>query len=321
MTKMDPTTLIDNYDKLNESDFKHLEETWRFWYDETEQKCSHFGNCKLGAMCTIGKRTEKRHAFCGSVFEVWQDLELMCPSDTGNRRKGINVLRVNTLTEEGEDNGRLIGLEIPENDIENVCTRLSDKMKGEEPYVSSLCDRDEYTEVCSKLYEELEEHVRKVTNSSSQGEGKYANIDKGDEQDHDNYSNPDPDKTDDEEEDQMDIRLHVAEPNQSQATSPNTLRPRRKCRTATPMNYNEDAYDVEFSKQLRDFNSSSSKKIKKSVRKKPKLEYKTTKPEKSLMDIDSINNDKNDDDDDDDFEDDQKLVHTFNNDDDDDDFI
>ena len=118
------------------------------------------------------------------------------------------------------------------------------------PHVSSLCDRDEYTEVCSKLYEELKEHVRKVTNSSSQGKGYYANIDKGDEQDHDNYSNFDPDKTDDEEEeDQMDIRLHVAESNQSQATSPNALRPRRKCRTTTPMNYNEDAYDVDFAKQ------------------------------------------------------------------------
>ena len=61
-----------NYTKVEQKDMKKFENSWRWWYKETETSCAHFGGCKAGARCVTGRRVELKRELVegGCLFSI-----------------------------------------------------------------------------------------------------------------------------------------------------------------------------------------------------------------------------------------------------------
>ena len=84
-------SFLANYTKIDDSEMKAFAKKWKFWHKETAHSCSHFGKCN-NPSCTSGMRIQERHVLTGSVFEVWPEVQALCPLNSEETHGKVNVL-------------------------------------------------------------------------------------------------------------------------------------------------------------------------------------------------------------------------------------
>ena len=170
---------------------------------ELMNNCSSTNQGKAGASCVTGRRVEEKHLLVGSVFEVWNDVEKICPPDPEGRNKSttINVCRMCTVGEDGEE-GRTVGLAVPEHAIEKVITTLKEKQSSDSPIAPALIDREENAPVVPELLEELKVSIAELMKTkAARAAERDSMMDQDDEKDDDLEDDDDDDSEDDEDED------------------------------------------------------------------------------------------------------------------------
>lgn len=102
---------------------ERIKDIWQHHYDRSVSQCSHMfwnGKCmtqKLGSLCDVGMRRRKYTVLSGSIFAVWDRIELQLRSQ--DIIKAPQVIRLKIT-----DGSKIVGVLVPQECVSGIVEDL-----------------------------------------------------------------------------------------------------------------------------------------------------------------------------------------------------
>ncbi|KAL4201430.1 hypothetical protein AMTRI_Chr02g216010 [Amborella trichopoda] len=94
---------------------------WNEEYEASSKQCMHGPKCKVGRLCSVGKRLQEVNILGGLILPLWGTIEEALSKQVRQSHTRLRVVRLETT----EDNRRVVGLLIPNAAVHSVLEDLS----------------------------------------------------------------------------------------------------------------------------------------------------------------------------------------------------
>ncbi|KAG6545283.1 hypothetical protein Mapa_013396 [Marchantia paleacea] len=117
--EMSLTELRTKYSKF--SSLAQAKEGWLKDYTLSADQCMHGPKCKIGSICTVGRRIQQMNILGGLILPVWGAVEKALSKQVRTSHRKLRVVRLETTN----DSKRIVGLHIPNPAVSTVLSGLN----------------------------------------------------------------------------------------------------------------------------------------------------------------------------------------------------
>ncbi|KAL3700029.1 hypothetical protein R1sor_018051 [Riccia sorocarpa] len=96
-------------------------EGWLKDYTLSADQCMHGPKCKVGSICTVGRRIQQMNILGGLILPVWGAVEKVLSKQVRTSHRKLRVVRLETTN----DSKRIVGLHIPNPAVSTVLSGLN----------------------------------------------------------------------------------------------------------------------------------------------------------------------------------------------------
>ncbi|CAM6105098.1 unnamed protein product [Calypogeia fissa] len=96
-------------------------EGWLNDFTLSAEQCMHGPKCKIGSVCTVGRRVQQMNILGGLILPVWGIVEKALSKQVRTSHRRLRVVRLETT----DDSQRIVGLHIPNSAVTNVLSGMN----------------------------------------------------------------------------------------------------------------------------------------------------------------------------------------------------
>ncbi|GBG72349.1 hypothetical protein CBR_g11926 [Chara braunii] len=112
------------YKKLSSKDT--AADGWKREYQILANQCMHGPKCKIGPICTVGRRVQEMHLLGGLILPVWGTVESVLARQERITHRRLRVVQLETT----DDGRRLVGIHVPNSAIHAILSQLESEHRS-----------------------------------------------------------------------------------------------------------------------------------------------------------------------------------------------